>query len=62
LRNKAAYQQERAQSGGIPGPYCAGCKFEQLVTDIGGKEIAQSLRTFGAGLIDSRTIGILTEW
>jgi MoaA/NifB/PqqE/SkfB family radical SAM enzyme len=40
--DKAAYQQERAQSGGIPSPYCAGCKFEQLVTDIGGKEIAQS--------------------
>lgn len=60
--DKTAYQQERAQSGGIPGPYCAGCKFEQLVTDIGPKEIAQSLRTFGKGLIDSRTIGILTEW
>ncbi len=60
--DKAAYQAERAQSGRPPGPYCAGCKFEQLVTDIGPKEIAQSLRTFGKGLIDSRTIGILTEW
>jgi MoaA/NifB/PqqE/SkfB family radical SAM enzyme len=60
--DKAAYQAVRAQSGGPPGPYCAGCKFEQLATDIGPKQIAQSLRTFGKGIIDSATIGILSEW
>jgi MoaA/NifB/PqqE/SkfB family radical SAM enzyme len=60
--DKAAYQQQRAQSGGTPGPYCAGCKFDQLVTDIGGKQIAQSLRTFGKGIIDSQTIQILSGW
>jgi MoaA/NifB/PqqE/SkfB family radical SAM enzyme len=60
--DNAAYQQERAQSGGTPGPYCAGCTFEQLATDIGPKEIAQSLRTFGKGIIDSQTIQILSGW
>jgi MoaA/NifB/PqqE/SkfB family radical SAM enzyme len=60
--DKAAYQVERAVAGGIPGPYCAGCEWNQLVTDIGGGAVAQALRTFGEGLIDSRTIGILSDW
>jgi MoaA/NifB/PqqE/SkfB family radical SAM enzyme len=60
--DKAAYQAQRARSGGVPGPYCVGCDWEQLVTDIGGPEVARALRTFGRGLIDSRTIGILSEW
>jgi hypothetical protein len=60
--DKAAYQVERASAEGIPGPYCAGCKFNQLETDIGGDQVAQSLMSFGKGRIDARTIEILSAW
>ncbi len=58
----ATYQEERALACGSPGPYCADCEWDQLATDIGCDQVAQSLRTFGKGLIDSRTIGILSAW
>jgi MoaA/NifB/PqqE/SkfB family radical SAM enzyme len=60
--DKAAYQVKRASAEGIPGPYCTGCKFNQLVTDIGGEQVAQSLENFGNGLIDSPTIQTLSAW
>jgi MoaA/NifB/PqqE/SkfB family radical SAM enzyme len=60
--DKAAYQAERANADGIPGPYCEGCEWNQVVTDIGGCAIGVALRTFGKGLIDSPTIQILSAW
>jgi MoaA/NifB/PqqE/SkfB family radical SAM enzyme len=60
--DKAAYQAERAHADGIPGPYCEGCEFNQLVTDIGGEQIGHALETFGRGIIEARTIQILSNW
>jgi MoaA/NifB/PqqE/SkfB family radical SAM enzyme len=60
--DKPAYQAERAHADGIPGPYCEGCEFNQLVTDIGGEQIGQALEAFSRGIINSETIHILSNW
>ena len=60
--DKTGYQTVRSQAEGTPGPYCADCDWEQLKTDIGPAQVAQALRTFGKGRINSQTIPILADW
>ena len=60
--DKSRYETMRANSEGTQGPYCANCKWEQLKTDIGPAQVAQALRTFGKGLLNSQTIPILADW
>ena len=58
--DKGAYYAEREP--GSPAPFCVDCDWDQLATDIGGDQIAQCLRTFGKGIIDARTIEMLSAW
>jgi MoaA/NifB/PqqE/SkfB family radical SAM enzyme len=60
--DKARYQTIRANGEGTQGPYCADCDWEQVKTDIGPAQIAQTLRTFGKGLLNKQTIPILADW
>jgi len=60
--DRAAYESDRASGPASPNLYCENCKWDQVATNIGPDQVAQALKTFGKGVIDSRSIEILSAW